>query len=63
MKKKLIKQIVAIALGGAFSGIGAAQVDPDHFGKSLKTAGVLAGMGAITAVVGLNTRAPKDDEE
>lgn len=63
MKKKLIKQIVAIALGGAFSGLGAAQVDPDHFSGSLKAAGVMAGMGAITALVGLNTRAPKDEDE
>lgn len=61
MKKMILKHILAIALGGAFSAVGAAQIDPDHFGKSLKDAGVLAGIGAATAVVGLNTRAPKDE--
>ena len=62
MKKKIAKQILALVLGGAFSAVGAAQMDPDHLGKSLKNAGALAGMGAMTALVSLNVRAPKDDE-
>jgi len=61
MKKTIIKHILAIALGGAFTAVGAATVDPNHFKNSLKEAGALAATGAITAVVGLNTRAPKDE--
>lgn len=61
MKKAILKNVLAIALGGAFSAVGAARLDPSHFGKSLTDAGVLAGMGALTALTGLHTRAPKDD--
>jgi hypothetical protein len=61
MKKAILKHVLAIALGGSFTAVGAATVDADHFGKSLKQAGTLALMGAVTAVAGLNTRAPKDE--
>jgi hypothetical protein len=58
--KGLLKSAAALALGGAFNALGSAAIDGTHLGTSLGKAGVLALTGAVTALVGLHTRAPKD---
>ncbi len=63
MKKWLLKHLLAAALGGAITAVAGAQIDPDHLGKSVKDLGKMAGSGAVAAVVMLNVRAPKDDEQ
>lgn len=62
MKKKILKHILALAIGGALSSASAVQIDPDHFGKSMKDMGAQAAAGAAAAVVMLHVRAPKDDQ-
>lgn len=61
MKKALLKNVLALAIGGAVASAVGVRIDPDHFGKSLKEMGTQAAMGAGLAVIGLNTRAPKDE--
>ncbi len=39
MKKKLLKNLLALVIGGALSSAAAVEIDPDHFGKSLKAMG------------------------
>jgi hypothetical protein len=59
--KKLLKNVAAIAIGGALTGGAAAKIDPDHFKDSLKNLGRVAGAGAAGALWAMNTRAPKDE--
>jgi hypothetical protein len=61
MKKAILKNVLALALGGAISSMVGVKIDPDHFGKSVKELGTQAAMGAGLAVIGLNVRAPKDE--
>ena len=59
--KPMMKSVLALALGGAFNALGTVAIDGSHLGASLGKAGVLALTGAITAVIGLHVRAPKDE--
>jgi len=61
MRKKILKNLAALALGGAISSMVGVKIDPEHFGKSLRELGAQAAMGAGLAVVSLNVRAPKDE--
>lgn len=61
--KFILKHVAAAALGGALSAGAAAKIDPDHFGKSVKDLGKIAGAGAIGAVTALHVRAPKDEAD
>lgn len=61
MKKSLLKNLLAMALGGALSSVAVVKVDPDHFQESLKRLATVALAGAATGIIGLNVRAPKDD--
>lgn len=60
MKQKILKQVFALALGGALTGAAGATIDPEHFKSSFTELGKLAGAGAVAAVWTLNIRAPKD---
>lgn len=62
MKKKLLKNLLALVIGGALSSAAAVEIDPDHFGKSLKDMGKQAAAGGAGALIMLHMRAPKDDE-
>lgn len=52
------KNLAALAIGGAVTGIGAAQIDPSHLGGSTKSLGLMALLGALNAVIHLNVKAP-----
>lgn len=61
LRKAILKQLLAVALGGACTALAGAKIDPDHLGASLKELGKLAATGSAIGVIGLNARAPKDD--
>ena len=61
LKKKILKHLAALVIGGALSGAAGAQIDPDHIGQSFKELGKLAAAGAAASIWTLNIRAPKDE--
>lgn len=61
MLKMILKQVAALALGGALTAGAGVAIDPDHLGQSLMTLGKLALSGAVAALITLHVRAPKDD--
>lgn len=61
MNRTILKHLAAVAVGAFLASASAAKIDPDHFGASLVDMLKLGAVGAVIAVGGLNTRAPKDD--
>ena len=61
MLKMILKQVAALAIGGALTAGASVAIDPAHLSESLLTLGKLALSGAVAALITLNIRAPKDD--
>lgn len=60
VKKKLLKNLAALAIGGFISGASTALLDPEHFGDSLKALAKAGAAGAGIAVVSLNIKSPRE---